>query len=97
VTHEHIRELFTQGKRGLNAQLYRKKIRKQGEFLLGREVCCPQSTLERNLTILDCTTARVRQRQARTSEEKSGAQVRQCRYLKPGSAPASGREEKWLT
>tara|TARA_Y100000004_G_scaffold80323_1_gene90251 strand:+ start:451 stop:777 length:327 start_codon:yes stop_codon:yes gene_type:complete len=69
VTHEHIRELFTQGKRGRNAQRYRKKIRKQGELMLGRKVCCPQSTLERNVTILDYTTARVQQRQARTSED----------------------------
>jgi len=60
------------------------------------------------VTILDYTTAHVQQRQARTSEdneekkrrreeEKSGEQVRQRRYLKPGNAPASGREEKWLT
>jgi len=62
------------------------------------------------VTILDYTTAHLqqRQRQARTSEdneekkrrreeEKSGEQVRQRRYLKPGNAPASGREEKWLT
>jgi hypothetical protein len=33
----------------------------------------------------------------RREEEKSGEQVRQRRYLKPGNAPASGREEKWLT
>ncbi|MDT0354554.1 hypothetical protein RJO15_02100 [Herbaspirillum huttiense F1] len=70
MTHEHIRELFTQGKRGRNAQDHAKKIRKEVQLILREKVRCAQSALQRNVTILDYITARVQQRQARTSEDK---------------------------
>jgi len=70
VTHEHIRELFTQGKRGRNAQDHAKKIRKEVQLIRREKVRCAQSALQRNVTILDYIPARVQQRQARTSEDK---------------------------
>ncbi|MBP1314175.1 MAG: hypothetical protein QM686_08405 [Herbaspirillum sp.] len=69
MTHEHIRELFTQRKRGRNAQDHAKKIRKEVQLIRREKVRCAQSALQRNVTILDYITARVQQRQARTSED----------------------------